>query len=267
MRPACLGLLVFGFLALISAHADPVQILSLSKSGDLAWVNTNLDAGTYRVEFKHELTNAWQTVPGLEAVVGNSSATEVPMNLQGIDHRFFRVLWLDAPLADSYNEFSDVQGKTGWQYGYALPASAGPTSPIWFHPFPTYSVDRWVVDENLFWTFLGRDTMHPNGTVTSGGKEAVEQWPVLRWTAPAAGTMKIVVSIKDLNANGGNGVIFHVYHQGAEVTAETLANGGESNFELNVDVAADDHLDFALDPNESDDLSDVTQYRVLIYPQ
>ncbi|MBI1177080.1 hypothetical protein GC207_06530 [bacterium] len=267
MRPACLGLLVSAILAAVTARSEPIQILSLSKSGDLAWVNTNFAAGTYRVEFKHELTDNWQTVPGLESVVGTSSATEVPMNLQGIDHRFFRVLWLDAPLADSYNEFSDVQGKTGWQYGYALPASAGPTSPIWFNLFPSYSVDRWVVDENLFWTFLGRDTMHPNGTVTSGGKQAVEQWPVLRWTASSEGSIRVAVSIKDLNANGGNGVILHVFHQGAEVKTETLVNGGESNFELNVVVAADDHLDFALDPNESDDLSDVTQYRVLIYPQ
>lgn len=107
--------------------------------------------------------------------------------------------------------------------------------------------------------------MHQNGTVTSGGKEAVEQWPVLRWTAPADGAVRIVVSIKDLNANRGNGVIFRVFHQGTEVKTGTLANGGESKFEFSLDVASGDHLDFALDPNESDDLSDVTQYRVLIY--
>jgi hypothetical protein len=107
--------------------------------------------------------------------------------------------------------------------------------------------------------------MHPNGTLTSGGREAVEQWPVLRWTAGAAALLRVVISAEDLNANGGNGVIVRVFHQGTEVRAEAIANGGDATFELMLNVAGGDHLDVAVDPNESDDLSDVTRYRVLIY--
>jgi hypothetical protein len=265
MRSACLGLLGIGLLADLTLRADPIQILTLSRSGDLAWVNTNLATGTYRVEFKTELTDDWQPVPGLENVVSTSSTTEVPMNLQGVDRRFFQVVWLNPPLADSFNDFRGTQGHNGWRYGYALPASAGPASPVWFNPLPTYTAGNWVVDADLFWTFLGRETMHPNGTITSGGRQAVEQWPVLRWTAATDERLRVVVSARDLNATGGNGVIARLFNGGVEVKAETIANGGEAAFEVTLDVAAGAHLDLAVDPNASDDLSDVTGYRVLIY--
>ena len=78
MRFACLSLLGAGLLATDSISADPIQILSLSRSGDLAWVNTNLATGTYRVEFKHHVTDDWEPVPGLENVVSAASTTEVP---------------------------------------------------------------------------------------------------------------------------------------------------------------------------------------------
>jgi hypothetical protein len=189
------------------------------------------------------------------------------MNLQGIDHRFFRVVWLNPPLADSYNDFRGSQGNNGWEYGHALPATDEPASPEWFRPLPLYVGEDWLVDADLYWTLLGRDTMHPNGTITSGGKEAVEQWPVLRWTAGSAAPLRIAISIRDLNANGGNGVVVRVFHQGTELRAETIANGGESTFEVLAGVNAGDRIDVALDPRESDDLSDVTGYRVLIYEQ
>ncbi len=265
MRSACLGLLGIGLLAAPSLRADPIQILSLSRSGDLAWVNTNLATGTYRVEFKPELTDEWRPVPGLENVVSTTGATEVPMNLQGVNRRFFQVVWLNPPLADSFNDFRGTQGHNGWRYGYALPASAGPASPVWFNPLPTYTAGNWVVDADLFWTFLGRETMHPNGTITSGGKQAVEQWPVLRWTAAADERLRVVVAARDLNVNGGNGVIVRLFNGGVEAKAETIANGGAQTFEVTLDVTAGAHLDLAVDPNASDDLSDVTEYRVLLY--
>jgi hypothetical protein len=187
------------------------------------------------------------------------------MNLQGVDRRFFQVVWLNPPLADSFNDFRGTQGNNGWRYGYALPASAGPTSPIWFNPLPTYTAGNWVVDADAFWTFLGRETMHPNGTITSGGKQAVEQWPVLRWTAAADERLRVVVAARDLNANGGNGVIVRLFNGSVEVRAETIANGDDVTFEVTLDVVAGAHLDLAVDPNASDDLSDVTEYRVLIY--
>lgn len=245
--------------------ADPIQILSLSTSGDLAWVNTNLATGTYRVEFKPELGDDWQPVPGLENVVSTTSTTEVPMNLQGVDHRFFQVVWLNPPLADSFNDFRGTQGNHGWRYGYALPASAAPTSPVWFNALPTYTDGTWLADANLFWTSLSRETMHPNGTVTSGGRQAVEQWPVLRWTAATTERLRVKVSARDLNPNGGNGVIVRLFNGGVEAKAETIANGGESSFEVSLDITGGAHLDLAIDPNASDDLSDVTEYRVLIY--
>ena len=265
MRFVCLGLLGAGLLATGSISADPIQILSLSRSGDLAWVNTNLATGTYRVEFKHAITDDWEPVPGLEGVVSTASTTEVPMNLQGVDHRFFQVVWLNPPIADSFNDFRGTQGNNGWQYGYALPASAAPTSPIWFNPFPTYVPGNWLADANSFWTFLGRETMHPNGTITSGGKQAVEQWPVLRWTASATERLRVVVAVRDLNSDGGNGVIVRLFNSGVEAKAETIANGGVSSFEVTLDVVSGAHLDLAVDPNASDDLSDVTEYRVLLY--
>jgi hypothetical protein len=74
-----------------------------------------------------------------------------------------------------------------------------------------------------------------------------------------------VVSARDLNANGGNGVIVRLFNGGVEARAETIANGDDVTFEVTLDVVAGAHLDLAVDPNASDDLSDVTEYRVLIY--
>lgn len=267
MRSACLGLLAFSLVTVFNLGAGPIQILSLSRSGDLAWVNTNLATGTYRVEYRHAITNDWQPVPGLENVVSTTSTTEVPMNLQGVDHRFFQVVWLNPPLADSFSDFRGTQGNNGWEYGYALPASATPTSPAWFQPLPVFDAGNWLIDSDLHWTFVGRGTMHPNGTLTSGGRQPVEQWPVLRWTAVAAGRLRVLVSARDLNADGGNGVIVRMFQDGVEVRAETLANGGTTSFEVTADVVVGSRLDLAIDPNASDDLSDVTEYRVLIYEE
>lgn len=269
MRFAC-------FLACVAAvsiagnrlSADPIEIISINTSGDLVWVNTNMANGTYRVEYKDYFEDIWETFPGLGLVASDTSTTEVPMDLNDVEQqRFFRVLWLDPPVADSFVDFRETQGNNGWQYGYALPNTEHPSDPNWFHVMPNFDEGTWNIDTNLYWTLIGQQTMHPNGALTSGGKQPVDQRAVLRWTSNVDGAIRVEVTAADLNTSGGNGVILRMFQNGVERDAHTIANGGQTSYSVNLTVTEGENIDLSLDANASDDLADVTQYRVLIYQE
>lgn len=269
MRSACL--LAFVAALTLSSHrldADPIQIISINTSGDLVWVNTNMANGTYRIEYKDYMDDVWETFPGLEQVASTTSTTEVPMDLNDVDEqRFFRVLWLDPPLADSVVDFRATQGNNGWQYGYALPATDQPSDPNWFREMPNFENGTWNVDTDLYWTLISQQTMHPNGAITTGGKTPVDQWAVLRWNSTVNGAIRVEITASDLNDVGGNGVVLRTFQDGVEQATHAIVNGGETSYSVDLTTTVGQKIDLALDANESDDASDVTEYRVLIYQE
>lgn len=208
-------------------------------------------------------------MPGLESVFRSDvPGLSAQVNVPETGQRFYRVVWLSAPLADTLTDFQGVQNHNGWQYGYAQPATSPPGSPNWFVPLPTYSEGRWVVNSASYWTYIGRDSLRPNGTITTGGKLGIEQWPVIRWTATTTTRVRVNFNVLKLEDGVGNGMVLRLYHNGQQIGSNNLlAEAGGGGLGPLVEVTEGDQLDFALDPKESDDLGDEASYRIRITPE
>jgi hypothetical protein len=74
---------------------------------------------------------------------------------------------------------------------------------------------------------------------------------VRRWTAPQAGTISITGSVRDLDVNGGAGIIAFIRKNGSGLWQTTIANGNTAgaNFSLSQTVVAGDKIDFVVNRN------------------
>jgi hypothetical protein len=188
---------------------------------------------------------------------------------------FFTVLMLlltctdamaDIIIADSYSDFSGVQGQGNWYYGYY----DGPFVPADFEQMTVFASDAWFVDgappSPFVWTVLNKNGGHPNGRITSASRDQVEQWAVRRWVSNMTGDITIAGNIADSDGGGGNGVIGRIFHGGDQVYAATIENAGfiGVNYSLTMPVLAGDIIDFAIDPRSSNDLFDSTRFTARI---
>ncbi len=173
---------------------------------------------------------------------------------------------------DSVNEFSGVQGQDGWQYGYydgdhptapfstqdfeQLPTFGNPQNPA----NPPYWYDTW--GSGGVWTLLGAQWGHPNGTVTSGGRQTVVHWAVRRWVSDISGPVNITGELADADTGPGNGIIGHILVDGTEVFSQTIDDGDSLGVSYSVDVnlSVGSIVDFAIDPRNENDLADSTVF-------
>lgn len=175
-----------------------------------------------------------------------------------------------AQIADSVSDYSGVQGQGGWYYGYY----DGAFVPSGFVQMNTYNAasypGAWVENFDgpvaLYWTSLSALGGHPNGVITSGGRNTVEQWAVRRWVSDVSGTITVAGNISDLNGAGGNGVIGHIFVNGNEVFQAVVENGDAvgNNYFLTTKVKAGDTIDFAIDPRAGNDAADSTKFTATI---
>jgi hypothetical protein len=172
------------------------------------------------------------------------------------------------PLADSVAEFSSVQGRDSWWYGYFQPDSDAD-----FHQAGTYieggADPGWYAGAGgQTWTFLDAETMHPNGETTTEGREPVEQWAVRRWVSEVDGDIEITGHLAKYWVDGtSSGIAGYIYVDGAMVWAWYLEGWDNAgiDFDKVVAVHAGSTVDFALDPWESDDRSDRSVFTATIY--
>ncbi len=172
------------------------------------------------------------------------------------------------PFADSFAEFSLVQGQDGWSYGYYV-APFGrddfvPFADMAFHPADG---DVWVTPGDAHWTFVGASNMHPNGTVTSGGVEAVEHHAVRRWQSDIAGQVRIHGAVRLVTPGGGNGVDVRVRVDDIErfsLYIPTQEGGVPKAIDFTTLLAQGSLVDFSVDPHESNDFTDKTALNIVV---
>ncbi len=156
-------------------------------------------------------------------------------------------------LADAVRDFSGTQ--TGpWSYG----AFAGDTV---FRPLPHYEVTDW----KAMWTgefpyiYITAGEQHPS---------VLDQRPVAavrRWTAPAAGTVRISGSFRC--GTDGDGVGVALFVDGQRRWRKLLGGGAAvvENFDLVETVRAGTTIDFAVDPGPAASIDyDVTAVAIMI---
>lgn len=155
-------------------------------------------------------------------------------------------------IADSHYGFSGTQGGCSWSYGYVEPSGDNT-----FHLMTDWDVisPLWWSRRETYWTMIGPDLQHPNGTMTTGGRAEVEQWSVRRWTSTTSGNVTISGSVrKHDGANGGDGVDVRILVEGVEKYSRFMdaADTVGVSFVVSAVVAAGSTVDFALGPHTSD---------------
>jgi hypothetical protein len=163
-------------------------------------------------------------------------------------------------IAYSLTGFSGTQGSCGWSYGYVAPATGSAFLPM------TQFDDAWHVQDQTYWTYLARDVGHPNGTITSGGRVAVEHWAVRRWSSNVNGAVRITgVVRKATGATGGNGIVARIAVDGAKLFEQVVTDETGTGFDLAASAKIGSTIDFVIDPNAGDDGADSTYFEARVW--
>ena len=166
-------------------------------------------------------------------------------------------------LAFSAIGFSSTQGKCGWSYGYVAPATS--TAFVLMGEYDAVG-EAWYVQNGTFWTFHNRNTTHPNGITTGGGRTAVDHWSVRRWTSNVTGQVRITGRVKKAaGAAFGNGIIARIVVGANKPFEQIIVDEAGQTFDVTVNVALDQPIDFVVDPNASEDGSDSTDVSAAIW--
>lgn len=169
-------------------------------------------------------------------------------------------------VADSVDDFSGVQGKGGWFYGYYDGDVILPYTPADFALFPTYDIGQnggeayWHLAEGEggYFTIMRASRCHPNGRFTSGGRVPVDQWTVRRWVSPINGMVRVHASFTDLNSTCGNGVRAHIFLGSQQVYTDVVTSIVPREFDMDLCVSIGTIIDFCVDPLDSWDSCDNT---------
>ena len=127
------------------------------------------------------------------------------------------------------------------------------------------TVPSWSVQPGIggFYTSLNSNGGHPNGTITSGGRQAVEHWAVRRWISDVIGQVIVTGNIAKADTVGsGTGISGHIFLDNTEVFTQHIAtaDGIGVNYSLLLNVTVGTTIDFAIDPFQSNDLNDSTRF-------
>ena len=162
-----------------------------------------------------------------------------------------------AIIMNSVNEFSNVQGQDGWSYGYYNGNHVNAFTPDDFEEMTQFNASTWWVQEGAggFFTSLNATGGHPNGITTSGGRQSINHWAVRRWTSDSMGILNLSGSLSK-ESSGGNGIVGHIFVDGAEVFSQYTSSTLDFNYSFDVNVGIGSVIDIAFDPLNSEDFSD-----------
>lgn len=170
-------------------------------------------------------------------------------------------------VADSVSDFSGTQGQDNWYYGFYDGDAPAPFSTADFEQMPQFNGTSWFIQDGVFWTSLNATSGHPNGVVTSGGRQPVEHWAVRRWMSEVDGLVTISGVFADLNDEGGDGVNVSVIVNGSVVFMQTVSNGQtDTSYSFTTTLSLGSSVDFAIDPLGSDH-ADRTKFTAMIEAQ
>lgn len=88
-------------------------------------------------------------------------------------------------------------------------------------------------------------------------------FPVVRWTAPAAGRYEVLAYWQDSDFHGGNGISAHLLVNGAQVYGQDMDNAHGCSVAQSLDLKAGDQVDFTMG-TRGDFSFDVTKFNVAI---
>ncbi len=171
-------------------------------------------------------------------------------------------------LADSVADFSEEQGEDGWSYGYLEPAGANTFVPMGAYVDGGADPGWYAALGGTYWTMADADTMHPNGTITTGGRHAVEQWAVRRWDSDVSGEVRMTGHFAKLSVDGtSNGVAAYIFIDGVMSWAWYLEGWDDAgiDFDKVLTVGEGSHVDFVIDPWEGDDRSDRSVFTAQVW--
>lgn len=241
--------------------ADGVYSLLFGRSGEeirVLWATTPtpLTVGVKSALSQTDLMGETQALTPAEGTL-RLALTDAPVYLHG-------VVTLPPPppavkrvvLADSRRDFSDTQGRNGWQYGFW-----DGTGTYHFQPLPKYQ----VTDFKREWTGpspyleVTADEQHP------GAADGRPVWSIRRWVSPIAGQIRIQGEVG--HGTEGDGVNVHVLADGVSLYQQKFGGGAAvaGKIDLLVPVHVGSTVDFAVDPGPGTNIDyDATQFTVTI---
>jgi hypothetical protein len=188
-------------------------------------------------------------------------------------------------VADSVAQFSGTQSLNGWSYGYYDGDAPGAYTPADFELLPLFDGTKWLIEDTTlasgppphgYWTRLTATGGHPNGIVTTSAISA-DHWAVRRWSSTQPGIYTLSGILADDSPAIGqpgftyNGVVGHIFVDGAEVLTLPINEGGTVNYSLTKQLNAGSTIDFAIDgkklPNQerTSDWTDTTTFTIQIF--
>ncbi len=151
----------------------------------------------------------------------------------------------DRLIANSLRDFSGVQGKEGWSYGYvgndksgSTPYDPAKTLPMKWLPLPGDWANVWTGPGKYF--SLGEEG--GSGGVIEGG----QGWAVLRWSSDRSGRVRVTASPRA--SVQGDGIGVKVYADGRELFGQLLPPGTSAAIDVVTEVSQGTRLDFVVTP-------------------
>lgn len=159
--------------------------------------------------------------------------------------------------AEDWSETGEV-GARGWYYGYYDRGgdADGHYDPVTdftnLDPEWHWTGSAWALGSgDPPWTFIARDSWHPDGGADGGG----ERWAIRRWVSSAAGPVRVWLSGAKQDTACGNGVTFRLLVNGDERFTRVVAADDAAGFAAEwvlADLAEGDLVDFVLEPAGTD---------------
>ena len=168
-----------------------------------------------------------------------------------------------AQIAYSVAEFSSVQGKNNWYYGYfekGLPSSPGYTASAFelldrYIPNADPNLSRWNLTPPPGESYAGYPSIrmtgsHPTGIGPAPLKEII--WSVLRYQSEVSGLITIDYDLGKENIFNpqGGGITGHIFVDGREVFTKLITNLDSAGVQgrITAKVKLGSFIDFAVDP-------------------
>ena len=190
-----------------------------------------------------------------EKIAAAGAGVDRPQMVDGI----FQSILQRPPTAEEFRnavsflqQTSDFASATAslspWRYGYGEVTSDRAKFQN-FVDYPSFSNGRWgggpkLPDPKLGWSFLSKTGGHTGNDL----KHATAR----RWVATSSGTLRISSTAKHLT-DKGDGIIAHIFHNGASATSVKLHNRGEALNAKELAINPGDTVDFVADLNRTPD--------------
>ncbi len=182
-------------------------------------------------------------------------------------------------IADSVAEFSGVQGRDNWYYGYwdrtndadgqYLPTDFQPMTQYLTGPSINYGslyIPAWYVQDLSYWSCLHSTGGAPNGLDGNQGRLPIEHWTTRRWVSEVSGSINITGDVSIFFPYGGQATA-RIVIDGAQVWASFVSGSTSLPYSVNAIVSVGSSVDFMIDPFQSSDISDHVQFTAAITPE